>query len=133
MQGGAGAYCAAHSDDVAYVFGDLGMRSRWHGDARPPRRIRMAEVVTYWVNFAKHGDPNGPGLPKWPRYERRMMNCSTCRRRSSHEPRKAQLEWLDEGYERPCVVGAFRSERNGPAIHVVRGMLTPFGAGTGWI
>ncbi|MCW5571635.1 MAG: carboxylesterase family protein, partial [Steroidobacteraceae bacterium] len=46
---------------------------RWHGKAPPSAADRrMAEIVTnYWVNFAKHGDPNGPGLPAWPRYERR--------------------------------------------------------------
>ena len=25
-------------------------------------------MSTYWVNFAKHGDPNGKGVPAWPAF-----------------------------------------------------------------
>ncbi len=57
---------AFHSDDIEYVFGTLDTRpgSEW----RPEDRKLSEEMMGYWTNFAKTGDPNGAGLPAWPKY-----------------------------------------------------------------
>jgi para-nitrobenzyl esterase len=55
-----------HSDDIEYVFGVLDTRPE--AEWRPEDRKLSEEMVEYWTNFAKTGDPNGPGLPVWPKY-----------------------------------------------------------------
>jgi para-nitrobenzyl esterase len=58
---------AFHSDDIEYVFGTLDSRPEavW----RPEDRKLSDLMGSYWTNFARTGDPNGPGLPHWPTYD----------------------------------------------------------------
>ncbi len=55
-----------HSDDIEYVFGTLATRPG--ADWRPEDWKMSDEMMSYWTNFAKTGDPNGAGLPAWPKY-----------------------------------------------------------------
>ena len=61
----AGSF-AFHSDDIEYVFGTLATRP---GAVWRAKDWKLSdEIMSYWTNFAKNGDPNGPGLPEWPKY-----------------------------------------------------------------
>ncbi len=63
---------ATHGAEIGYVFGNLGGAGGGPaGIAGPPRPQDVATsnlLMSYWVNFAKNGDPNGTALPAWPAF-----------------------------------------------------------------
>jgi para-nitrobenzyl esterase len=61
---------APHGSEVGFVFGTLGAGGFGPPLPPTPQDLRISQMAqSYWVNFAKTGDPNGAGLPIWPRYD----------------------------------------------------------------
>lgn len=88
---------APHAGEIEYVFQMLDTKALpW----REEDRTVSDRMAAYWVNFARTGNPNGPGLPEWPahdpEHEFAVMRFEAGRAAAEPDRRRARYTWLDQ-------------------------------------
>jgi para-nitrobenzyl esterase len=94
-------YGASHASEIPFVFDNLIERNGSKFDAKDQEIAKM--MNTYWVNFAKTGNPNGNGLPLWPIYDSAKNDIFEFKPDGSasnfFDYRKARLDVVEKAFE----------------------------------
>jgi len=100
---------APHASEIPFVFDKyaetyIGIVSPTHSGSPTALDSQVARTMhAYWVNFAKTGDPNGAGLPPWPRYSAAKDELMVFQRdgtaKAQPDPWKARMELTEAASE----------------------------------
>jgi len=100
---GDGPLPATHSEELPFVFASLEQPSFIKHPSPTPADLQLSSaMMRAWTRFATSGDPNGPGLHQWPRYDRATdpyLEFGTPIR-VGRAYRKAQVDAIEPFYER---------------------------------
>jgi para-nitrobenzyl esterase len=87
---------ALHATEIPFVFETVRAK---YGDATTAEDEALAAAANaYWVAFAKTGDPNGDGRPKWPAYSAKddvIMEFAITGAAAKTDPWKARLDLVE--------------------------------------
>jgi para-nitrobenzyl esterase len=98
--GGTRTKGAVHSDELRYVWGDNDPANPW-----PAADDALETMVqTYWVNFARTGDPNGAGLVRWAPYRagRTALWFADGTAKAARVLREDKLRAIDQALRQPA-------------------------------
>jgi para-nitrobenzyl esterase len=85
---------AVHSAEIEYAMGNLDSNTVY---AWTPDDYKVSKIMqAYFANFVKTGDPNGAGLPKWPKFETGQRLIIDVDTRAEAEKVRARYEFLDQ-------------------------------------
>ena len=94
-------YGASHASEIPFVFDNLIERN---GITFTEKDKGVAKMInSYWVNFAKTGNPNEKGLPLWSMYDTNKNNIFELNKEGSagtiQDYRKARLDIIEKAFE----------------------------------
>ncbi len=84
---------ANHSAEIEYALGNLNTNVVYAWTAED--QLVSKTMRAYFINFVKHGDPNGDALPRWPQYrsgQRLTIDVNTRAQADSSAARQALLD-----------------------------------------
>jgi para-nitrobenzyl esterase len=87
---------APHATEIPFVFDTV--EARYGKDLAPADKATASTANAYWVNFARTGNPNGPGLPHWPACDARsdtVLDFSLKGPVAGPDPWKARLDLIE--------------------------------------